>query len=301
MAVAPKLDLGRAPDGSILPCDVVQPEQLRRVPLFAGLTDDAAEKLCALLVLREFRAPTRLFNAGDVGDAMYLIDRGRVRITVMDADGREVTLSELQEGEFFGEMALIDGHERSANATVMEDARLVMLTREDFLDFITADSQVMLAMLCAMAGRLRRTDNLLRHRVSRNANTEQAAKTTPADRAADWIARFGGSWTFIAVFMFMLLLWMGSNAWLLYTRAFDPYPFIFLNLILAIITSLQAPIIMMSQNRQSSRDRLRSDLDYEVNLKNELLLTEIRSLLHEQRRSSAKVSRVSLDEPAGRS
>ena len=284
MAIQPQVDIARAPDGSILPCDVVEAAQLRRVPLFAALSDEATEKLCTLLVLREFRAPTRLFNAGDVGDAMYLIDRGRVRITVMDADGREVTLSELHEGEFFGEMALIDGHERSAGATVMEDARLVMLTRADFHDFITADSQIMLAMLVAMAGRLRRTDNLLRHRVSRNANTKQAAKTTAADRAADWIARFGGSWTFIAVFMLLLLVWMGANAWLLYTRAFDPYPFIFLNLILAIITSLQAPIIMMSQNRQSARDRLRSDLDYEVNLKNELLLTEIRSLLHEQRR-----------------
>ena len=286
MAVTPRLDISRAPDGSVLPCDVVEPEQLRSVPLFAALTDEAAARLCSLLVLREFGAPTRLFKAGDVGDAMYLIDRGRVRITVMDADGREVTLSELHEGEFFGEMALIDGHERSANATVMEDARLVMLTRDDFLDFITADSQVMLAMLIAMAGRLRRTDNLLRHRVSRNANTEHEAHITVADRAADWIARFGGSWSFIAVFLFTLALWMGANAWLLSRRAFDPYPFIFLNLILAIITSLQAPIIMMSQNRQSARDRLRSDLDYEVNLKNELLLTEIRSLLHEQRRRS---------------
>jgi uncharacterized membrane protein len=297
MAIAPSLDLGRAPDGSILPCDVVRPEQLRKVPLFAALPDEAAEKLCALLVLREFGAPSRLFNAGDVGDAMYLIDRGRVRITVMDADGREVTLSELHEGEFFGEMALIDGHERSANATVMEDARLVMLTRDDFLDFITADSQVMLAMLGAMAGRLRRTDNLLRHRVSRNANTEQAAHTTRADQAADWIARFGGSWTFIAVFMFVVAFWMAGNMWLLYTRAFDPYPFIFLNLVLAIITSMQAPIIMMSQNRQSARDRLRSDLDYEVNLKNELLLTEIRSLLHEQRRRGKPAD----SKPSGRS
>jgi uncharacterized membrane protein len=293
MAVAPRLDITRAPDGSILPCDVVEPESLRKVPLFGALTDDAAERLCSLLVLREFRAPTRLFNAGDVGDAMYLIDRGRVRITVMDADGREVTLSELHEGEFFGEMALIDGHERSAGATVMEDARLVMLTRADFLDFVTADSQVMLGMLVAMAGRLRRTDNLLRHRVSRNANTEQEAHITMADRAADWIARFGGSWTFIAVFLVSLGLWMAANAWLLYNRAFDPYPFIFLNLVLAMITSLQAPIIMMSQNRQSSRDRLRSDLDYEVNLKNELLLTEIRSLLHEQRRKRDSSSRMS--------
>jgi uncharacterized membrane protein len=142
----------------------------------------------------------------------------------------------------------------------------------------------MLTMLIAMAGRLRRTDNLLRHRISRNANIEHSSRTTAADRAADVIATFGGSWKFIGFSIAMFLLWMGVNAWLLRGRAFDPYPFIFLNLVLAMITGLQAPIIMMSQNRQSQKDRLRADLDYEVNLKNELLLTEIRSILHEQRR-----------------
>ena len=142
----------------------------------------------------------------------------------------------------------------------------------------------MLAMLMAMAGRLRRTDNLLRHRVSRNANEADAARNTPAERAADWIARFGGSWSFISVFLVLLMIWAGLNIWMLQAEAFDPYPFVFLNLVLAVITSLQAPIIMMSQNRESQKDRLRADLDYEVNLKNELLLTEIRTLLLEQSR-----------------
>jgi CRP/FNR family transcriptional regulator, cyclic AMP receptor protein len=288
MAVAPRLDLPDLVPEDERPCGPIQRDQLRKVPLFDALSDDAAEKLCSLLVLREFKAPTRLFDAGDQGDAMYLIDHGRVRITVTDADGQEVTLSELHDGDFFGEMALIDGHERSAGATVLEDSRLVMLRREDFLSFLAHEHDVMLAMLAAMARRLRRTDNMLRHRVSRNANAEEAAHNTPADRAADLIAQFGGSWGFIGVFLVLLCIWAGINVWLLRAKAFDPYPFVFLNLVLAVVTSLQAPIIMMSQNRQTQKDRLRSDLDYDVNLKNEMLLTEIRSLLHEQRRRENK-------------
>ncbi len=283
MAVAPPLPISQINDhSSESSCGPVQVEQLRKVPLFDGLTAGATERLCALLTLREFKAPTRLFNAGDSGDAMYLIERGKVQITVTDADGHEVTLSELHEGEFFGEMALIDGEERSAGATVLEDSRLAMLTRKDFLAFITSDSQVTLAMLAAMARRLRRTDNLLRHRVSRNPNVEAAAHTTLADRMADSIASFGGSWKFITGSVIFLGGWIVVN--LVFNRTFDPYPFAFLLFILNILQAFQAPIIMMSQNRQTEKDRLRADLDYEVNLKNELLLTEIRTVLAEQER-----------------
>jgi uncharacterized membrane protein len=292
MAIAPSIAIPPVLETEAAACGPVSLEQLREVPLFRELPEEAALKLCSLLVAREYKAPTLLFNAGDSGDAMYLIQQGRVRITVMDADGREVTLSELQEGEFFGEMALIDGHERSAGAMVLEDTRLAVLTREDFLSFLTHDHQVMLAMLAEMARRIRRTDNLLRHRVARNVNVEEAAHTTAADRAADLIATFGGSWTFIGISFVLLAIWIGANVWFLKNRGFDPYPFVFLNLVLAVITSLQAPIIMMSQNRQSQKDRLRADLDYEVNLKNELLLTELRNMLHEQARKSRESSRV---------
>ena len=175
-----------------------------------------------------------------------------------------------------------------------ESARLAVLTRNDFVAFVASDTQVMLAMLAAMARRLRRTDNLLRHRVARNANTEAAARTTAADRAADLIASFGGSWKFIGLSFLMLLIWMGGNAGSLRAQTFDPYPFVFLNLVLAMITSLQAPIIMMSQNRQSQKDRLRADLDYEVNLKNELLLSEIITLLHEQERKRGATDKQTL-------
>ena len=288
MAIAPKVAI--PPPEGIETCGPVQIEQLLEVPLFNGLSATAAKKLCSLLVSREFKAPTRLFNAGDSGDAMYLIERGRVRITVTDADGREVTLTEMHEGEFFGEMALIDGHERSAGATVLEDTRLAILTREDFLAFVASDPQVMLAMLGEMARRLRRTDNLLRHRVARNVNAEDAAHTTAADRAADLLARFGGSWGFIAFSIALILFWIALNSYIL-AKGFDPAPYQMLNLVLAVVAGLQAPIIMMSQNRQSQKDRLRADLDYEVNLKNELLLTEIRTLLLERRRAPERPGR----------
>ena len=130
-------------------------------------------------------------------------------------------------------------------------------------------------MLSATFGRLRRTDKLLQQRVSRNVNEEQDKRMTVADRAADGLAEFGGSWKFIGAFLLFLVLWCAVNTWLLRDRGFDAFPYVFLNLVLAVVASLQGPIIMMSQNRQQGKDRLRSDLDFQVNLKNELALTEV--------------------------
>src|SRR5881398_3705066 len=248
---------------------------LRSVPLFAALDDAAVEELCAYLHPVELKAGSSLFRVGDSGDAMYFVESGRVRITVTDADGREVILASLSHGDFFGEMAMLDGHGRSADAAVTEDSRLAVLTRENFLTFVSSDSRIVLEMLSAITRRLRRTDDLLRHRVSRNANEEDARHLKLADRAADKIAEFGGSWKFIAFEILLFLTWMLINTSLLRERVFDPYPYVFLNLVLAIICGLQAPIIMMSQNRQSHKDRLRADLDYQLNLKNELALNEI--------------------------
>src|SRR6266699_2147711 len=251
-------------------------DTLRHVPLFESLDDEAARQLCGLLETRDCKAETFLCRSGDEGDAMYIIERGKVRICVQATDGREVTLTELDRGDFFGEMALLDGQRRSANAVVAEDARLAVLSRQHFLSFIMGGNpNVALEMLTALANRLRHTDELLRHSTTRNVNEEEAAQLTMADRAADKIAEFGGSWKFIIFEIGLFLLWVLLNTWLLFDKVFDPYPYVFLNLILGIICGLQAPIIMMSQNRQSHKDRLRSDLDYQVNLKNELALQEI--------------------------
>ena len=250
-------------------------DDLRQVPLFESLGEEAAKELSGLLETLDRRAETVLFRAGDAGDALYLIERGKIRICVQATDGHELTLTELGRGDFFGDMALLDGQRRSANAVVADDARLAMLSREHFLSFMRSTPNVALEMLTALANRLRHTDELLRHSATRNVNVEEAAQLTMADRAADKIAEFGGSWKFIIFEIGLFLSWMALNTWLLFDKVFDPYPYVFLNLVLGIICGLQAPIIMMSQNRQSHKDRLRSDLDYQVNLKNELALQEM--------------------------
>ena len=264
---------------------------LRGVPLFAALDDAAVKELSGYLHPIELKGGQSLFRVGDSGDAMYFIESGRIRITVTDADGREVILASLGHGDFFGEMAMLDGHGRSADATVTEDSRLAVLTRENFLNFVSSDSRIVLEMLSAVTRRLRRTDDLLRHRVSRNANEEDAKQLTLADRAADKLAEFGGSWKFITFEILLFLTWMLINTSLLAEKVFDPFPYVFLNLVLAIICGLQAPIIMMSQNREAQKDRLRADLDYQVNLKNEMLLGEILRLLQKREKDARRSDR----------
>jgi CRP/FNR family transcriptional regulator, cyclic AMP receptor protein len=255
-------------------------DTIRTVPLFESLDDGAAATLCDLLENVDCRAEQTLFRAGDAGNAMYLIERGQVQISVKAADGHEINVAELGPGDFFGEMAMLDGQPRSANATAMEDSRLAILSRKHFLSFMEGNSKVALQMLSALAHRLRQTDELLQRRVARNVNEEEAATLTYGDRAADVIAEFGGSWKFIIASITLFIVWVAVNTILLTRKPFDVYPFILLNLLLNMITALQAPIIMMSQNRQSHKDRLRADMDYKVNLKNELALNEILQRLH---------------------
>jgi uncharacterized membrane protein len=249
-------------------------DAIRSVPLFASLDDRAATELRDLLRTRDADAETTLFQAGDEGDAMYLIESGRVRISITDEDQRQIVLAELARGDFFGEMAIIDGKQRSADATVIEPAKLAVLSRESFLRFIRNNPIVALEMLSATFSRLRHTDKMLQQRVSRNVNEEQDKRMTMSDRAADLLAEFGGSWKFIGAALGLIAFWIALNSYIL-VRGFDPLPYQMLNLTLAVIAGLQAPIIMMSQNRQGSKDRLRADLDYQVNLKNELALTEV--------------------------
>jgi uncharacterized membrane protein len=250
-------------------------DTLRHVPLFESLDDEAAAELCHLLESLDCKAGTSLFRAGDEGDAMYLIERGKVRICVHTVDGREVTLTELDRGDFFGEMALIDGQRRSADAVVAEDAQLAVLSREHFLSFMRSSPDIALEMLTALANRLRHTDELLRRSATRNVNVEEAAQLTLADRAADVIAEFGGSWKFIIAALLFFNIWVVINSWLLSNRGFDAYPYIMLSTMINMVAVLQAPIILMAQNRQSHKDRLRAEIDYQINLNNELALNEI--------------------------
>ena len=249
-------------------------EALRSVPLFSRLDDRAATTLRDLLVVRVVPAGTLLFKVGDVGDAMFLIEAGRVRIYIHDGDGDDVTLAELAAGDFFGEMAIVDGKPRSAHAAVTEEARLAVLSRTDFLAFVRGNVDVALEMVSAISDRLRRTDELLRQRVSRNVNEEDEARLTWADHVADSLAAFGGSWKFITYATIFLVVWIFFNTWMR-SLNFDPFPYELLGLLLGIVAGVQAPIIMMSQNRQAEKERLRADLDFQINLKNELALAEV--------------------------
>jgi CRP/FNR family cyclic AMP-dependent transcriptional regulator len=265
-------------------------ETLRQVPLFESLDDEAVAQLCELIDTRECADGEAIFRAGDQGDAMFIIERGKVRISMRSGDGEDLILAMLSAGDFFGEMALFDGKARSANATSIESSRLAVLSRSHFISFLSTAPKVGLEMLTALTRRLRRTDELLHHLATRNVNEEEASYLTVADRAADKLAEFGGSWKFIISFLFFLAGWVLMNTAILMGRAFDAYPFLLLSTALNMLAALQAPIIMMSQNRQAQKDRLRADLDYKVNLKNELTLNEILQRLHILERDCLRVS-----------
>ncbi|HEV3099980.1 MAG TPA: DUF1003 domain-containing protein [Candidatus Udaeobacter sp.] len=265
-------------------------DTLRHVPLFESLDDEAAKELCKLIETLDCPERQVLFRAGDVGDAMYLIERGKVRISVRATDGHDVTLTELGGGDFFGEMALLDGQPRSASATVAENARLAVLSREHFLSFMRSNPNVALEMLTALANRLRHTDELLRHSAIRNVNVEDAARLTFADRASDIIAEFGGSWKFIIAAVLFFNVWVLINTFLLTNNGFDPYPYLLLSTAINMLAVLQAPIILMSQNRQSHKDRLRAEIDYQINLRNELALNEIIERLKTLERDCLKLA-----------
>ncbi len=250
-------------------------ESLRSVPLFASLDDEAASALRALLRLELRPAGSVLFRKGEPGGAMYLIKGGRVRIHIRDDDGDEVTLAELAAGDFFGEMAMLDGKPRSATATVSEEARLAVLSREGFHAFVGRTPQVALSMLAAITERLRATDDMLRQRVTRNLNEVDEERQTFSDRMAHALSEFGGSWKFIAATVAFIVFWVVYNTLWRRDMGIDPFPYSFLDVLNGIVAALLAPIILISQNRQSDKDRLRADLDFQVNLKNELALNEV--------------------------
>lgn len=254
------------------------------LPMFESLTEDEIKQLAGLLTEVSYKAGETIFYEKEPGDAMYILRAGAVRIWVHDEDVSEVTLAELQPGAFFGELAVLDGSERSATADVIQDSALYRLSREDFHRFLLSHPAVALNMIREMGKRLRQTNQLVSQRVTRNINREMDEKMTFGHRIADRIASFGGSWPFIIIFGSFLATWILLNTFIALKRtgnpadpngSFDVYPFIALNLVLSMISAFQAPIIMMSQNRSGEKDRLAAENDYKVNLKSELMLEEL--------------------------
>ncbi len=250
---------------------------LAEVPIFALLDEAERGTLATLLDTVHFDKGDTVFNYGDAGDALYIVRRGRVEVFVENTEGAKILLAENEAGDVFGEISLFDGGPRTATAVAIEDADCLTLSREHLLDLITEHPHSAIDLLTVMGRRLRSTDELLRTQVTRNLNVEEEERLTLGERVADRVASFGGSWTFISIFGVVLVAWMAVNAWLLAQHPFDPYPFILLNLVLSCLAAIQAPVIMMSQNRQASKDRLKADLDYEVNLKAELEVAQLHS------------------------
>jgi CRP/FNR family transcriptional regulator, cyclic AMP receptor protein len=252
-------------------------ESLSQVPLFKRLEPEELERLATRVEQVEFPAGETIFNENDKGDALYVVHNGAVRIWVLDEDAQPVTLAELKPGDFFGELAVLDRGPRSSNATAINDITLHRLSSDDFQEFLLHHPDASIDVICEIAARMRQTNALVTNRVTRNINVVMEEKSTLGQRVADKVASFGGSWTFIGLYSFFLLLWIGINSFvLIYYRAdFDPYPYILLNLMLSMTAALQAPIIMMSQNRAAEKDRLAAEQDFRVNLKSELLLEEL--------------------------
>jgi CRP/FNR family transcriptional regulator, cyclic AMP receptor protein len=222
-----------------------------------------------------------VFQAGEPGGAMHVVLSGRVEVSILDEDRKRVVLNELGPGELFGELSLFDGDPRSASVVALEATRTFQIDRADLERLFTRKPAAALDVLAVMGHRLRRTDLLLSQRVARNANEVYEQKSTLGDHVADGVARFGGSWSFIFAFAAILIVWVALNTFLLFGRKepFDPYPFILLNLFLSMLAAIQAPVIMMSQNRQDAKDRVRSELDYQVNLKAELEIMQLHDKL----------------------
>ncbi len=249
---------------------------LRKISLFNLFDDEEISVLSAQIEEREYVGGQTIFRAGDAGGELNVVLSGKVETFIVDEDGHRVILEELEPGEIFGELSLFDGEVRSASAIAVAMTRTCIINREDLRALFAKKPDAALDVLAVLSRRLRKTDLMLAQRVARNSNTIIQEKLTWGDRIADGVTRFGGSWYFINIFTIMMLVWMGFNTWtLLSPQPFDPPPFIGLNLVLSMLAALQAPVIMMSQNRQDTKDRVRADIEYEVNLKAEVEVMQL--------------------------
>jgi len=245
-----------------------KPEVLKHVPLFALLDEDETAVLAGQVELRNFAPRQRIYKIGDPGGLAYVMLSGRVRVTTVDQDHQEVLIDEPTQGEFFGFASMLEQTPHQTNATAIEETVCIEVDRQDILVLLQRKPHAGMDMLSVLARQFHASQQLVRLRASRNPNEVIEEEATFGERIADTVARFGGSWTFIIAFAVAILIYTGINS-TLHRSAWDPYPFILLNLFLSMLAAIQAPVIMMSQNRQDTKDRLRGELDYQVNRRSE--------------------------------
>jgi len=244
--------------------------------MFEGLSEEDLEQLASKLVERALPAGKMIFDQGDAGSEMFIVAEGHVNIHLPGEASRRVSLKDVARGEYFGELALFDDKPRSASALATTDAVLLELSREVLSDYLASRPRAAMTILRTMAERLRETNAMLSERVTKNAVEEIEKNLTWSDRLADKVAELNGSWAFILGLGVITLSWMVINrAGLFGKEPFDAYPYVFFNLLLAILVALQGPLIVMSQNRQTLKDRATAETDFKVNLKNEVNIETI--------------------------
>lgn len=248
-------------------CD---PELLSDLELFEHLEDDDRIRLAEVVDLLELRSGDTLFHAGEPGDSLFIVRSGEIEIYIKDTTGQKIILTVACEGDVFGELALLDRGARTATAVSLGETQLLELDRDDLLLLIQKRPAAALRLMAAMTHMTRKADELLRTRVSRNVNLEIDEKLTPFQKLADWIAWFSGSMAFMLLNGLWFVVWIVVNTFHVGLPAFDPYPFGLLTMIVSLEAIFLSCFVLISQNRQTEKDRIRSDIEYEVNIKAEL-------------------------------
>ena len=254
-------------------CDI---DILREVPFFALLDDEELAVLGTQVDLTKFTPRQRIYRIGDPGGRAYVLVSGSVRVTTIDEDQQDVVVDEPVAGEFFGFASMLDETPHQTNAVALDETVCIEVDRGDIETLIQRRPHAAMDMLSVLGRQIHAAQQLVRVRAARNPNEIIEQEATFGERVADVVAGFGGSWTFIITFFIALAIYSTLNV-ALGRRGWDPYPFILLNLFLSMLAALQAPVIMMSQNRQDTKDRLRGELDFAVNRRAE---AEVQALAH---------------------
>jgi CRP/FNR family cyclic AMP-dependent transcriptional regulator len=268
-----------------MPCN---PQILRQVSLFALLDDEEAAVLASQVELKTFAPRQRIYKMGDTGGRAYVMVSGAVRITTVDEENQEVVVDQPAQGEFFGFASMLDQTPHQTTAVAQEETVCLEVDRQDIQILLERKPHAGMDMLTVLGRQFHASQKLVRVRAARNPNQVIDQEETAGERIADSVAAFGGSWTFITAFLMVLVVYSSINIGLGH-RAWDPYPFILLNLFLSMLAAIQAPIIMMSQNRQDKKDRVRSELDFDVNRRAEV---EIQGLANKMNMLGDKIGDV---------
>ena len=265
-----------------MPCS---PNDLAEVDLFKLLDENELAELASVIDSETVSAGQIIFNAGELGDALYIVRSGEVELFVKDTAGQKIVLTVAEQNDLFGELSMLDERPRSATAMALEDTELLLLDREDLLLLFQKQPDAALNMLAALSTMLRKVDRLLQTRVSRNVNAEMEEKLSTLQRVADWIAWFSGSMQFLIINGVWFLVWIVINTMPVGVDQFDPFPFGLLTMIVSLEAIFLSCFVLISQNRQAAKDKIRADVDYEVNIKAELEIAHLHEKvdhIHEQ-------------------